>query len=200
MDDDTDEKSNPKRTPLLPGFQLKEPDPDVSLAMPLEEQQEGDSSPCPTVESESKDNDDDDDDDYEFNTEDYEFFSSWGIDEDFGLLGGLDSSSYFVMEEGEVDPDELSYEQLVELGEIIGEAKRGLSTEQISSCLHPFMYKPVDPIAGIDRCIICQVEYQEEGEELAALPCEHPYHPECIGRWLHVKKSCPICNAQVSTI
>ena len=37
------------------------------------------------------------------------------------------------------------------------------------------------------RCVICQVEY-EEGEQLAALLCQHPFHGECINQWLQIKK------------
>lgn len=37
------------------------------------------------------------------------------------------------------------------------------------------------------RCVVCQLEY-DEGEKLVALPCDHPYHCECITTWLQIKK------------
>ncbi|KAK4803881.1 hypothetical protein SAY86_003698 [Trapa natans] len=171
-------------------------------------------APChlPTVESnidddeeeETEEEEDEDHDDeygqYELGMEEYEYFSSQGIDGDLSLLEeGEDSSSESgFLEEDDIDPDDLSYEQLIELGEIIGEEKRGLSADQISSCLLPSTYQPANsPGLGTDRCVICQVEFGE-GEKLAALSCKHPYHSECIGRWLEVKKTCPICSIQVS--
>lgn len=37
------------------------------------------------------------------------------------------------------------------------------------------------------RCVICQVEF-EGGEMLVALPCDHPYHSDCISKWLQIGK------------
>lgn len=112
-----------------------------------------------------------------------------------------------IMEEGELDElygdeyldlDELSYEELLALGDSIGQEKTGLSIEEIASCLTPWKScQPLDSTTSIDRCVICQVEY-EEGEALVALPCEHPYHSECISKWLGIKKICPICSNEVS--
>lgn len=96
------------------------------------------------------------------------------------------------------DLDELSYEELIALGEFIGEEKRGLPMNEIPSCLHSSKFRTIENRSGIDRCVICQVEY-EDGEELASLPCEHPYHSECISKWLQVKRVCPICGTEVSS-
>ncbi|XP_038886321.1 E3 ubiquitin ligase BIG BROTHER-related-like [Benincasa hispida] len=96
------------------------------------------------------------------------------------------------------DLDELTYEELIALGEFIGTEKRGLPINEIPSCLHPSKFQTIENRSGIDRCVICQVEY-DEGEELAALPCEHPYHSECIGKWLQIKRVCPICGTEVSS-
>ncbi|OWM85109.1 E3 ubiquitin ligase BIG BROTHER-related-like [Punica granatum] len=201
MDSNEEGKSSSRRA------RLDEPDPDLSLAMSLQEQEGGGGlPPLPTIVSESdeeegiediEDDEDDNDDNYEYSAEDYEYFSSRGINGDFGLLEGMDSNSelFGTIEEDEIDPDNLSYEQLIELGEIIGEEKRGLSAEQVSSILQPFTYKSVE--RGTDLCVVCQVEYGE-GEKLTALPCDHPYHPECISQWLQVKKTCPICSTEVS--
>ena len=96
------------------------------------------------------------------------------------------------------DLDELTYEELIALGEFIGEEKRGLPINEIPSCLHSSKFQTIENRSGIDRCVICQVEY-DDGEELAALPCEHPYHSECIGEWLQIKRVCPICGTEVSS-
>ncbi|KAA0055464.1 E3 ubiquitin ligase BIG BROTHER-related-like [Cucumis melo var. makuwa] len=96
------------------------------------------------------------------------------------------------------DLDELTYEELIALGEFIGEEKRGLPINEIPSCLHSSKFQTIENKSGIDRCVICQVEY-DDGEELAALPCQHPYHSECIGEWLQIKRVCPICGTEVSS-
>ncbi|KAL8136342.1 hypothetical protein V2J09_002343 [Rumex salicifolius] len=98
-------------------------------------------------------------------------------------------------EEDEIDPDELSYEDLVALGEIAGHENQGLSPEEISSALSPYICKNIQSNTGIDRCVICQVEY-EEGEDLVNLRCDHPFHQGCINQWLQIKKICPICSKE----
>ncbi|KAJ6821890.1 E3 ubiquitin ligase BIG BROTHER-related [Iris pallida] len=95
----------------------------------------------------------------------------------------------------EVDPDELSYEELVALGEVVGTESRGLSADTIAS-LQSVNYKVQD--GNSDQCVICRLEY-EEGEPLVLLSCKHAYHSECINRWLQINKVCPICSAEVST-
>tara|TARA_B110001452_G_scaffold245866_1_gene230799 strand:- start:543 stop:1115 length:573 start_codon:yes stop_codon:yes gene_type:complete len=46
-------------------------------------------------------------------------------------------------------------------------------------------------------CVICHEDFKV-GNELCRLPgCAHCYHAECIGRWLAIKASCPLCNADL---
>ena len=45
-------------------------------------------------------------------------------------------------------------------------------------------------------CAICHEEFCV-GESLRKLPCQHMYHAMCIGHWLRIKSSCPMCNAKV---
>ncbi|XP_054810565.1 E3 ubiquitin ligase BIG BROTHER-related isoform X2 [Prosopis cineraria] len=87
----------------------------------------------------------------------------------------------------DVDPDELSYEELLALGEVVGTESRGLSTETIAS-LRSVNYKMgSDQHGSNDSCVICRVDY-EDGESLTALSCKHLYHPECINNWLKINK------------
>ncbi|XP_028766954.1 E3 ubiquitin ligase BIG BROTHER-related [Neltuma alba] len=97
----------------------------------------------------------------------------------------------------DVDPDELSYEELLALGEVVGTESRGLSTDTIAS-LPSVNYKiGSDQHGSNDSCVICRVDY-EDGESLTALSCKHLYHPECINNWLKINKVCPVCSAEVS--
>ncbi|KAJ6807646.1 E3 ubiquitin ligase BIG BROTHER-related [Iris pallida] len=125
-------------------------------------------------------------------------------------LAGLNENDWGVVEMGErswssqldawqdVDPDELSYEELIALGEVVGTESRGLSADRIAS-LPSINYKGQDVQDGnSDQCVICRLDY-EAGDPLVVLSCKHNYHSECINRWLQINKVCPICSAEVST-
>ncbi|KAL6970133.1 RING-type E3 ubiquitin transferase [Sarracenia purpurea var. burkii] len=98
----------------------------------------------------------------------------------------------------EVDPDELSYEELLALGEVVGTESRGLSADTIAS-LPSVNYKAQSSQHGSnDSCVICRVDY-EDGDTLTLLSCKHSYHSECINNWLRINKVCPVCSSEVST-
>ncbi|XP_039046308.1 E3 ubiquitin ligase BIG BROTHER-related-like [Hibiscus syriacus] len=61
----------------------------------------------------------------------------------------------------EVDPDELSYEELLALGEVVGTEGRGLSADSIAS-LPLVTYKTGNRQTGSnDSCVICCVDYED---------------------------------------
>lgn len=97
----------------------------------------------------------------------------------------------------EVDPDELSYEELIALGEVVGTESRGLSADTIAS-LPSLNYKTQNTQDGNDSCVICRLDY-EDGDTLTLLSCKHSYHSECIKNWLRINKVCPVCSTEVST-
>ncbi|KAG5553270.1 hypothetical protein RHGRI_011209 [Rhododendron griersonianum] len=87
----------------------------------------------------------------------------------------------------EVDPDELSYEELIALGEVVGTESRGLSGDTIAS-LPSLNYKTQNTQDGSnDSCVICRLDY-EDGDTLTLLSCKHSYHSECINNWLRINK------------
>ncbi|XP_058774966.1 E3 ubiquitin ligase BIG BROTHER-related-like isoform X2 [Vicia villosa] len=97
----------------------------------------------------------------------------------------------------DVDPDELSYEELLALGEVVGTESRGLSTDTIAG-LPSVNYKTgSDQHGSNDSCVICRVDYEDD-ESLTLLSCKHLYHPECINNWLKINKVCPVCSTEVS--
>ncbi|KAK6921469.1 Zinc finger, RING-type [Dillenia turbinata] len=97
----------------------------------------------------------------------------------------------------DVDPDELSYEELLALGEVVGTESRGLSADTIAS-LPSINYKsPSTQDGSTDSCVICRLDF-EDGETLTVLSCKHSYHPDCINDWLQINKVCPICSTEVS--
>lgn len=98
----------------------------------------------------------------------------------------------------DVDPDELSYEELIALGEVVGTESRGLSADTIAS-LPSVNYKAQTASDGTtDSCVICRLEY-EDGDQLTVLSCKHSYHSECLNNWLQINKVCPMCSTEVST-
>lgn len=97
----------------------------------------------------------------------------------------------------DVDPDNMLYEELVALSEVVGTQSRGLAPELISS-LPLSKYVPESPSASnSEKCVICHLEY-EGGDIILTLPCKHQYHSDCIKSWLEINKVCPVCNVEVS--
>ncbi|XP_010933875.1 E3 ubiquitin ligase BIG BROTHER-related [Elaeis guineensis] len=97
----------------------------------------------------------------------------------------------------DVDPDNMTYEELQRLGEAIGTESRGLSDEFISF-LPTSTYK-----IGLfskkekhEECVICYMAYKNR-DKLITLPCQHHYHKTCISKWLKINKACPVCNVEV---
>ncbi|KAM6596735.1 hypothetical protein CsatA_007259 [Cannabis sativa] len=108
------------------------------------------------------------------------------------------SHDYQVVWQDNIDPDNMTYEELLELGEVVGTQNRGLSLEQIAllpvskyKCSFFSRKKSRD-----ERCVICQMEYKR-GNRRMTLPCKHVYHASCGTRWLSINKACPICYKEV---
>ncbi|KAB1224732.1 E3 ubiquitin ligase BIG BROTHER [Morella rubra] len=99
-----------------------------------------------------------------------------------------------------VDPDNMTYEELLDLGEAVGSQSRGLSQELIS-LLPTSKYKFKNLFStkkSGERCVICQMRYKR-GNRQIKLPCKHVYHSECITKWLGINKICPICNTELTS-
>ncbi|KAG2668642.1 hypothetical protein I3843_14G001200 [Carya illinoinensis] len=108
------------------------------------------------------------------------------------------SNSSQVTWQDSVDPDNMTYEELLDLGEAVGTQSRGLSQELIS-LLPTSKYKFKNFFStkkSGERCVICQMRYKR-GDRQIKLPCKHAYHSVCITRWLSINKICPVCNAEV---
>ncbi|KAG6525312.1 hypothetical protein ZIOFF_015267 [Zingiber officinale] len=103
-----------------------------------------------------------------------------------------------------LDVDNMSYEELLELGDKIGQVNTGLEEEQIMSSLRKVKYSFLDALKRHIRshnepnCIICQEEYSIN-DAIGELQCGHRYHVRCIKRWLLQKNACPVCKTAVST-
>ena len=46
-------------------------------------------------------------------------------------------------------------------------------------------------------CVICHEGFQL-GAVTCRLPsCTHTYHAQCVGEWLRVRATCPLCKSEV---
>jgi E3 ubiquitin-protein ligase BIG BROTHER-like protein len=193
MDNQENQEAGKQSSERIPFTRLEQVASDFALAITLQEQERA-YTMLETIESDTEEDEMDDDDDSSYDADD--FINRYEFQADLDQPPEEEYSSTDEDMDDFIPDEEMSYEELLALGEFIGEEKRGLSINDIPSCLHPCKCKLVDSKNSIDRCVICQVEY-EEGEALFALPCEHPYHSECISKWLQIKKACPICGTEV---
>ncbi|KAF7819915.1 E3 ubiquitin-protein ligase MBR2 isoform X1 [Senna tora] len=114
------------------------------------------------------------------------------------LMGGiLDPHDQF--RDWRLDVDNMSYEQLLELGERIGHVSTGLKEDEIGRHIRkiqlPFLNEALKHHIN-KKCSICQEEYEGD-DEVGKLNCEHSYHVQCIRQWLAQKNFCPVCKQEV---
>ncbi|CAD8051424.1 unnamed protein product [Paramecium sonneborni] len=93
----------------------------------------------------------------------------------------------------EIDPDAMTYEQLLELEEQIGNVPKGLTKQQIKQLPKRILNQDNIPE---DKCSVCLFEFKEE-EKVRELPCKHIYHSNCIKNWLQNNKQCPLCKTEI---
>ncbi|XP_048130369.1 E3 ubiquitin ligase BIG BROTHER-related-like [Rhodamnia argentea] len=159
-----DSRSRPATPPPPAARNDDDLGPDLAFAMSLlqeeeeqeeqEVQEERDRRPAAamlsTIESEMEEEEEEeeeasDEESSDCSNEEDRYFYSLGnaFDVELGFPEGEDSgpSDIYMAELDNIDPDELSYEELIELGEIIGEEKRGLSLEQIGKCFRPYTFR-----------------------------------------------------------
>ncbi|XP_022874785.1 probable E3 ubiquitin-protein ligase ZFP1 isoform X3 [Olea europaea var. sylvestris] len=103
-----------------------------------------------------------------------------------------------------LDIDHMSYEELLALGDQIGNVGTGLSEEAIQNNLRTRTITSSAPCSNIEEaacldqkvnlCVICQIDYEDQ-ENIGILNCGHECHGDCIKKWLLVKNTCPICKS-----
>ncbi|KAG2448890.1 hypothetical protein HYH02_006239 [Chlamydomonas schloesseri] len=122
-------------------------------------------------------------------------YGSYGLDEVLqeegeGIIG--------TGSEPEQSAMDLTYEDMLALGDLAGKVSKGLPPEVLARL-------PVEAVGSLksgggaillDRCCICQVEF-EDSDSATALPCRHCYHSECVRQWLQQSKACPVCSKEV---
>ena len=91
----------------------------------------------------------------------------------------------------------LALQELLALGEAAGHVSRGCSAALVAS-LRRTQYSAAAHAAagGAEQCAVCRLEY-EVGDALAALPCAHHFHADCLAPWLRSNKTCPCCKREI---
>jgi len=94
-----------------------------------------------------------------------------------------------------LDVDNMGYEELIQLTEVIGSVPRPLPTAAELARLPTYRYAGGQ---NDTRCAVCQEAFGL-AEELRKLPCEHSYHRQCIDTWMMSgmpnSRTCPVCKA-----
>lgn len=93
-----------------------------------------------------------------------------------------------------LDVDNMSYEELLALGDRIGCVNTGLSEGLLEKCLTATVYCSSDHSEDEERCAICLEEYKNMDDISTLKACGHDYHVSCVKKWLSMKNSCPICK------
>ncbi|XP_057810687.1 E3 ubiquitin-protein ligase MBR2-like [Salvia miltiorrhiza] len=93
-----------------------------------------------------------------------------------------------------LDVDDMTYEELLNLGDRIGYVGTGLQEEDISNCVRKFNHDSAHAHGKDWECSICQEKCRVD-DEIGILECGHHHHVECIKQWLLQKNACPVCKS-----
>ena len=93
------------------------------------------------------------------------------------------------------DPDKMTYEQLIELEEKVGNVSKGLNKSQIKK-IPRFIFQKNMKKNMESKCVICQYDFKN-GDTVTKLNCGHIFHSDCVGTWLEKNKICPMCHKEI---
>ena len=93
------------------------------------------------------------------------------------------------------DPDKMTYEQLLELEEKVGNVSKGLNKAQIKK-IPRFVYQKNKYNNLDNKCVVCQYDFKN-GDNITKLTCGHIFHTDCVGTWLENNKICPMCHKEI---
>ena len=88
--------------------------------------------------------------------------------------------------------NDLTYEDMLAIGEMIGEVKKpGFTLAEVEAI--PFhRAKPEE----VGECAIC-LSSIDVGNFVIELSCAHKFHSQCIRTWLMNRASCPVCRISI---
>lgn len=95
------------------------------------------------------------------------------------------------------NPDEMTYEQLLELEEENGKVSKGLKPFAIQRIPEKVWNRVTDTVKKEVQCSICFENFSKGNKVKELKGCQHAYHSKCINKWLENEKRCPVCNKDV---
>ncbi|CDW71600.1 zinc finger protein [Stylonychia lemnae] len=94
------------------------------------------------------------------------------------------------------NPDQMTYEEMLALGETLGKVTKGFTQQQIDQIPRSKIQNNHDEMGNPINCPICFDQYQV-GDLVKEMNCLHNYHHHCIDKWLLDEKRCPVCNSEI---
>lgn len=142
--------------------------------------------------------------------------SNQPIDDDVAFAMRLHQEEQVGMYQGDdeysmnIDPDNMTYEQMLDLGEQIGDVRLEHWRQRASSVISKLPITVINSVSAANShtettlksgstseiCLVCQCSY-EDGDRVMHLPCKHYYHADCIDQWLQRNNTCPVCKASI---
>ncbi|KZT36629.1 hypothetical protein SISSUDRAFT_1049562 [Sistotremastrum suecicum HHB10207 ss-3] len=118
------------------------------------------------------------------------------------VIGGYYPPGHSIVT-GDADMD--SFEALLDLADILGQAKSTVATKDEIAHAGLEVLKPASlarylqegKVASntVERCLICLDNYEQD-EDLRLLQCRHAFHKACVDRWLECgRNNCPACRS-----
>ena len=104
--------------------------------------------------------------------------------------------------ERSLSPSQMTYDQLLQLGENVGKVSKGTDQAQLDdlpTCTYGEAKSKGETFAILgEQCAVCRCEYDDD-DVVRILPCRHAEHAECLHQWLLRNRSCPLCQRDVGT-
>ncbi|KAJ6490380.1 hypothetical protein C8R47DRAFT_977693 [Mycena vitilis] len=110
------------------------------------------------------------------------------------LFAWFNDTDFIIQRDEDFDA---SYETLLSLGGIIGEAKAKGTEASIIAGLDSASYKDWATPESDQRCPICLDDYQPTDPVMKLGDCRHWLHKECLEQWLKGASTCPVCRKDV---
>ena len=96
-----------------------------------------------------------------------------------------------------IDPDRMTYEELLELQDKIGYVSKGFNDKEIRLSPKIKYSRNKAKCKKLDElCTVCQYCFNSD-EDLRFLNCNHSFHTECVDHWFRKEKICPNCKEEV---
>jgi len=102
----------------------------------------------------------------------------------------------------DIDIDNMSYEQILNLQEQIGDVKQDKWSRRAKRVIQERCEVATcaefrrQGYTLTDQCLICQHNFLE-GEQILRLPCNHMFHYGCSHEWLSRHDTCCLCKKSI---